>query len=266
MSSAASSDVRSSDIEGTPDSAPQIIDLSDNSADMLGSLVDDLALVRLESATETPESLRTDAVTTAYRGGTVALVLLAAGIVGFHPFLGVSVAAAAQSALGLGLAAVLLTAAGRVHELLLRSRHAPQPDNRRSGEGEIDRGDLREQFRANERQILRYHGLALKQAESSFRHGQLAMSVALGILLLGARNRAVEQLNRAHTVPLAKTLLFVADELTRKVPSGAARSELVREVVLTTLRAVESTLAVPSQPVRLGQASRRRHGAATPPA
>jgi hypothetical protein len=145
---------------------------------------------------------------------------------------------------------------------------------------------LDRQARTNGQQVARYQELAVRQARASFLHGQAAMAVALGILVAGAwtvmhagqgtgqivlggltamgslfsaflgrtfidaRHRAIDQLNRSYALPLTKDLLWFAAQLGSRVGGVKIKDELTREVVLSAVRAAQSTPAVADTPSR----------------
>ena len=76
---------------------------------------------------------------------------------------------------------------------------------------------------------------------------------------LDARNRSIDQLNRSHLVPQAKTLLFVAERLSDQVGDDQARIALLGEVVKSALRSVDTILAgeADNGRARLDRAKRR---------
>lgn len=269
--------------DAAPELRPGLIDLTADATVLdVGAHVEDLAPPYLPRFTlsdpiETAATLRVSAVLAAYRGAALTVLLLAFTVgVGREP-LHLSVQTALSWSVVLGAIAVLTVTGGQVHATLLRARNHTV-DELRVADTEQLSIDLNSQSRANELQILKYQELAVSQARISFRHGQTAMAVALGILLggsssvlfladgrgqvvvgvltalgsgfsaflaatfLDARNRSIEQLNRSHVLPLAKNLLLFAHKLTEGVQTARTRDDLLKDIVTSTLEAVEMTL------------------------
>lgn len=138
---------------------------------------------------------------------------------------------------------------------------------------------LQEQSRAIAQQVAIYQHITTRQAKTAFRSSVTATTIGLLVLVSGASlayraqddalravlgtsttvgvalatflgktfldmlRRANEQLNRSHAVPLAQHLAFFVFMLANEADPGEERNQMVHEIVSTTLKGVELTLA-----------------------
>jgi hypothetical protein len=156
---------------------------------------------------------------------------------------------------------------------------ASAPAGSREGQARSMNEVLVEQSRVIAEQVRVYQQLTTRQAQTAFRSSLSAMTLALAVLAVGAASsfrtqdsgaravvaavtvlggalatflgttfldmhrRANEQLNRSHAVPLAQHLAYFTFILAQHVEAGGARSAMIKDIVATTLKGVEVTLA-----------------------
>jgi hypothetical protein len=224
-----------------------------------------------------PDRLKADAVTAVYRAVAGAGVAAALFIGIWRSPLGMSVSVAMWLDMALSVVAVISLSIGRAHAVWLRVEAAKEDANElRAASSDGGPGTSVQLISL---QIQRYQQQGLEHAQTSFRHGQVAMVMALLILLgggatvtfwagrdsryiiggltglgtllssflgatfLASRDKAVEQLNRSHAIPQVSLLLSAAASFAERVSAGRPRDETWKMIVGHTVAAADNTLA-----------------------
>jgi hypothetical protein len=206
--------------------------------------------------------------------------------------------------LGFGLLAVLLFVLAFVIAVMRRIRIIERRDERvREAVGDaafdvLDARDWPGLARANSRQLSLYQQLAHRQARSSYRHSQIAISIGLTVLIVGAvaaifvpttigkittatlsavgtilsgyisrtylrvYERTLAQLNFYFRQPLITSYVFTAERLTEKMSQKKRDSEyslVIRDLFGALSQGEESPNAKPQEPQGSSNSGSIRH-------